>query len=136
MKKILIIDDEEKLRSLMARIIGLEGFEVIQAGDCKSGLKKLEQNSFDVVLCDVKLPDGNGVDLTISIKEKYPQTEIILLTAYGNIPDGVQAIKNGAFDYIVKGDDNNKIIPLLHRAIHGYNAAGRFLERDGDIGVA
>lgn len=117
MKKILIIDDEEKLRSLMARIIGLEGFEVIQAGDCKSGLKKLEQNSFDVVLCDVKLPDGNGVDLTISIKEKYPHTEIILLTAYGNIPDGVQAIKNGAFDYIVKGDDNNKIIPLLHRAI-------------------
>lgn len=101
----------------MTRIIGLEGFEVIQAGDCKSGLKKLEQNSFDVVLCDVKLPDGNGVDLTISIKEKYPQIEIILLTAYGNIPDGVQAIKNGAFDYIVKGDDNNKIIPLLHRAI-------------------
>lgn len=101
----------------MARIIGLEGFEVIQAGDCKSGLKKLEQHSFDVVICDVKLPDGNGVDLTLSIKEKYPQTEIILLTAYGNIPDGVQAIKNGAFDYIVKGDDNNKIIPLLHRAI-------------------
>lgn len=101
----------------MARIIGLEGFEVIQAGDCKSGLKKLEQHSFDVVLCDVKLPDGNGVDLTATIKEKYPQTEIILLTAYGNIPDGVQAIKNGAFDYIVKGDDNNKIIPLLHRAI-------------------
>lgn len=117
MKKILIIDDEEKLRSLMARIIGLEGFEVVQAGDCKSGLKKLEQHSFDVVLCDVKLPDGNGVDLTSTIKEKYPQTEIILLTAYGNIPDGVQAIKNGAFDYIVKGDDNNKIIPLLHRAI-------------------
>lgn len=117
MKKILIIDDEEKLRSLIARIIGLEGFEVMQAGDCKSGLKKLEQHTFDVVLCDVKLPDGNGVDLTISIKEKYPHTEIILLTAYGNIPDGVQAIKNGAFDYIVKGDDNNKIIPLLHRAI-------------------
>lgn len=101
----------------MARIIGLEGFEVIEAGDCKSGLKKLEQNSFDIVLCDVKLPDGNGLDLTLSIKEKYPQTEVILLTAYGNIPDGVQAIKNGAFDYIVKGDDNNKIIPLLHRAI-------------------
>lgn len=101
----------------MARIIGLEGFEVIQAGDCKSGLKRLEQHTFELVLCDVKLPDGNGVDLTISIKEKYPQTEVILLTAYGNIPDGVQAIKNGAFDYIVKGDDNNKIIPLLYRAI-------------------
>lgn len=117
MKKILIIDDEEKLRSLIARIITLEGFEVIQAGDCKSGLKKLEQNSIDIVLCDVKLPDGNGVDLTAIIKEKSPSTEVILLTAYGNIPDGVQAIKNGAFDYIVKGDDNNKIIPLIHRAL-------------------
>lgn len=116
-KKILIIDDEEKLRSLMARIIGLEGFDVVQAGDCKSGLKKLEQNIIDIVLCDVKLPDGNGVDFTSVIKEKFPHIEVILLTAYGNIPDGVQAIKNGAFDYIVKGDDNNKIIPLIHRAI-------------------
>jgi len=116
-KKILIIDDEEKLRTLMARIISLEGFEVFQAADCKSGLKKLDQNSIDVVLCDVKLPDGNGVDLTATIKQKAPYTEVILLTAYGNIPDGVQAIKNGAFDYIVKGDDNNKIIPLIHRAI-------------------
>jgi two-component system NtrC family response regulator len=116
-KKILIIDDEEKLRTLMARIISLEGFEVIQAADCKSGLKKVEQENFDVILCDVKLPDGNGVDLTVAIKQTAPHTEVILLTAYGNIPDGVQAIKNGAFDYIVKGDDNNKIIPLIYRAI-------------------
>jgi len=117
LKKVLIIDDEEKLRKLIARIIHLEGFEVIEAGDCKTGLKKLEQSNIDIVLCDVKLPDGNGVDLIVIIKEKNPYTEVILLTAYGNIPDGVQAIKNGAFDYIVKGDDNNKIIPLLHRAV-------------------
>lgn len=117
MKKILVIDDEEKLRSLTARIIRLEGFEVTEAADCKSALKKLEQAAFDVVLCDVKLPDGNGVDLTLAIKQAYPEVEIILLTAYGNIPDGVQAIKNGAFDYITKGDDNNKIIPLIHRAL-------------------
>jgi two-component system, NtrC family, response regulator len=116
MGKILIIDDEEKLRQLMARIITLEGFEVLQAADCKSGLKKTTPD-IDVILCDVKLPDGNGVDLVEAIKHKSPAVEIILLTAYGNIPDGVQAIKNGAFDYIVKGDDNNKIIPLIHRAI-------------------
>ncbi|MEZ0006616.1 two-component system NtrC family response regulator [Flavobacterium sp. 28YEA47A] len=133
MKKILIIDDEEKLRSLMARIIGLEGFEVIEAGDCKSGLKKIEQHTFDVVLCDVKLPDGNGVDLTIAIKEKSPQTEVILLTAYGNIPDGVQAIKNGAFDYIVKGDDNNKIIPLIHRAIEKGNLTKRIAQLEAKL---
>lgn len=117
MKKILIIDDEEKLRTLMARILKLEGFEIFQAPDCKSGLKALEQHHIEIVLCDVKLPDGNGVELTQIIKEKFPYCEIILLTAYGNIPDGVQAIKNGAFDYITKGDDNNKIIPLIHRAI-------------------
>jgi len=124
-KKILIIDDEEKLRSLLARIISLEDFDVLEAGDCKSGLKKLELSDIDVVLCDVKLPDGNGVELTSQIKEKHPLVEVILLTAYGNIPDGVQAIKNGAFDYIIKGDDNNRIIPLLNRAIEKGSLAKR-----------
>ncbi|MXN91760.1 response regulator [Flavobacterium sp. Sd200] len=117
MNKILVIDDEEKLRGLLARILKLEGFELYQAADCKSGLKLLDQQAIDVVLCDVKLPDGSGVDLTLKIKQAHPDVEVILLTAYGNIPDGVQAIKNGAFDYITKGDDNNKIIPLIHRAI-------------------
>jgi len=114
---ILIIDDEDKLRSLFARIIKVEGFEVVEAADGKSGLKKIEQNNIDVVLCDVKLPDTNGLELTTKIKALYPLTEIILLTAYGNIPDGVKAIKCGAFDYITKGDDNDKIIPLLYRAV-------------------
>jgi DNA-binding NtrC family response regulator len=117
LKKVLIIDDEEKLRTLLTRIISIEGFEVLQAADCKSALKKLDQTDIDVVLCDVRLPDGNGVDLIQKIKTKKPLAEIILLTANGNIADGVQAIKNGAFDYIVKGDDNDKIIPLLYRAI-------------------
>ncbi len=116
-KKVLIIDDEEKLRTLLARIISLEGFEVLQAPDAKSGWKHLEQSGIDVVLCDVKLPDASGVALSKTIKERFPAIEIILLTAYGNIPDGVQAIKNGAFDYITKGDDNNRIIPLLYKAI-------------------
>ena len=101
----------------MTKVISLEGFEVVQAGDCKSGLRKLEASDIDVIICDVKLPDGSGVDLIKTIKEKYPVVEVILLTAYGNIPDGVQAIKNGAFDYLTKGDDNNKIIPLLYKAM-------------------
>jgi len=114
---ILIIDDEEKLRGLLKRIISLEGYHVYDAATISSGLKLLETEPIEIVLCDVKLPDGNGVDFTGMLKEKYPKKEIILLTAYGNIPDGVQAIKNGAFDYIVKGDDNDKIIPLLSRII-------------------
>jgi two-component system NtrC family response regulator len=119
MKKgnILIIDDEEKLRNLFGRIIRSEGFEVFEAGDCKSALKKIEQHDIDVILSDVKLPDGNGVELINTIKSKNPLSEIILLTAYGNIADGIQAMKNGAFDYLVKGDDNERIIPLIYRAI-------------------
>lgn len=117
MSRILIIDDEKQLRQLLARIISLEGYEVLEAEDCAHGMKMLAQYDFDAVLCDVKLPDGNGVELVSKIKQATPLTEAILLTAYGNIPDGVQAIKNGAFDYITKGDDNNKILPLLSRAV-------------------
>lgn len=117
MNKVLIIDDENQIRKLLARMLELEGYEVYQAADCRSGLKQVETNFPEVTLCDVRMPDGNGVDLVPKIKQLHPQTEIILLTAHGNIPDGVQAIKNGAFDYITKGDDNNKIIPLISRAM-------------------
>ena len=117
MSKILVVDDEVQIRTLLSRMLELEGYEVCQAGDCRTALKQLEFQNPDVVLCDVFLPDGNGVDLVSSVKKTAPNVEIILLTAHGNIPDGVQAIKNGAFDYITKGDDNNKIIPLVSRAV-------------------
>jgi len=113
---ILIIDDEAKIRSLLSRIISLEGFEVFEASNLKSGLKKLETTEIDIVICDVKLPDGNGVEFSKIIKDKFSTVEIILLTAFGNIPDGVLAIKNGAFDYITKGDDNTRILPLIYKA--------------------
>ena len=114
---ILIIDDEEQFRKLLSRVISLEGFTVTESADLKTATAKLKTATFDAVLCDVKLPDGNGVDFVKTIKNNYPAAETILLTAYGNIPDGVQAIKNGAFDYLVKGDENNRIIPLLNQAI-------------------
>ena len=117
MSKILIIDDEVQIRTLLTRMMELEGYDVCQAGDCRAALKQLELQNPDVVLCDVFLPDGNGVDLVLAIKKAAPNVEVILLTAHGNIPDGVQAIKNGDFDYITKGDDNNKIIPLISRAV-------------------
>ncbi|MEN5232386.1 sigma-54 dependent transcriptional regulator [Sphingobacterium faecium] len=134
MSTILIIDDEEKIRTLLARIITLEGYEVFQASDLKKGLKRLEEQDIDVVICDVKLPDGSGVDITKVIKDKYPCLEIILLTAYGNIPDGVQAMKNGAFDYITKGDDNNKIIPLVYNASEKVSLAKRVQQLEKQLG--
>ena len=117
MIQILVIDDEDPIRNLLARMIELDGYKVWKASDCQSALKLLKAQPFDVVLCDVFLPDGNGVELIREIKKHRPEAEVILLTAHGNIPDGVQAIKNGAFDYITKGDDNRKIIPTISRAV-------------------
>ncbi|HEY8783552.1 MAG TPA: sigma-54 dependent transcriptional regulator [Mucilaginibacter sp.] len=115
--KLLIIDDEERLRNLLARILQLEGYEVLVASTGKEGLKKLQQETIPVVISDVKLPDINGIELTSQIKAGFPATEIIVLTAFGAINDGVRAIKSGAFDYITKGDDNEKIIPLVSKAM-------------------
>lgn len=114
--RVLIIDDEEALGKLLARIISLEGFITDLARSLKEARQLLKLHLPDIVLCDVKLPDGNGVEFVRELKHAYPQTMCILLTAFGNIPDGVQAIKNGAFDYITKGDDNDRIIPLLYQA--------------------
>ena len=117
MNKILIIDDEPTIRMLLSRILELEGYEVLKAKDRISGYDLLRRNDVQVILCDVFLPDGNGVDMVPELIAISPKSKVILLTAHGNIPDGVQAIKNGAFDYIVKGDDNKKIIPIVSRAM-------------------
>ncbi|GEP89357.1 DNA-binding transcriptional response regulator, NtrC family, contains REC, AAA-type ATPase, and a Fis-type DNA-binding domains [Chitinophaga terrae (ex Kim and Jung 2007)] len=125
---LLIIDDEEQLRKLLGRLLALEGYTIYEAGNIKSAYKILDKEEIHVVLSDVKLPDGNGVELVQQLRAKYPATEIIVLTAYGNIADGVQAIKSGAFDYITKGDDNNRILPLVSKAME--QASLRFRIRD------
>src|SRR5437868_6062929 len=132
--KVLIIDDEEKLRNLLARLLKLEGYVITEAGNLKAACKAVETEEPDVVLCDVKLPDGNGVDFITEIKKKHSLIEIILLTAYGNIPDGIQAMKNGAFDYITKGDDNNKVLPLLSKAMEKVQLQKRVQQLESLVG--
>ncbi len=134
MKKILVVDDEIKLRGLLSRIIRGEGFDVIEAGTIGEATRLLASKEVDVVLCDVKLPDGSGVDFVSKIKISNPTIEVILLTAYGNITDGVQAMKNGAYDYIMKGDDNQKIIPLLNTAFEKVQLQKRVEQLETQIG--
>lgn len=117
MPSLLIIDDEDKLRGLLARILRLEAYDVKEAASLQTARQLIAKEEPALIICDVKLPDGNGVEFTSWLKQHYPVIEIILLTAYGNIGDGIQAMKNGAFDYITKGEDNNKIIPLVQRAV-------------------
>jgi two-component system, NtrC family, response regulator len=130
---ILIIDDEEKIRSLLARILKGEGYSVQEAGDGKSGLQKLAKSETDVVLCDVKLPDCTGLDLVERIKAANPAAEVILLTAYGTIKDSVLAIKNGAYNYLVKGDDNDRIIPIVHNALEKVKLQKRILALENSL---
>ncbi|MFC4212795.1 sigma-54-dependent transcriptional regulator [Pedobacter lithocola] len=130
---VLIIDDEKKICSLLSRIIELEGFKTLQANTGKEGLKLLKTNDVNLVISDVKLPDVNGVALVKDIKAIKPFVEIINLTAYGTIADGVLAIKNGAFDYLVKGDDNDKIIPLLYKAMEKSNLEQRVFDLENKI---
>jgi len=130
---VLIIDDERKLCNLLARIIGLEGFTVLQAYTGKEGLKILKSDNVQVVISDVKLPDFNGVDLIKEIKKIRPGAEVINLTAFGTIADGVMAMRNGAFDYITKGDDNDKIIPLVYKAMEKARLNARVVELENKI---
>lgn len=114
--KVLIIDDESELRNLIRRLLELEGYNVMTAGNIKESLEVIKNNEINIVVSDVRLPDGNGLDLIPVLKNHSADTEIIILTAYGNIEDGVKAIKAGAFDYIVKGDEDNKLLLVVKNA--------------------
>jgi two-component system NtrC family response regulator len=131
---ILIIDDEDQLRKLLSRLLALEGYILHEAPNVRAAMKILEKEEIHVILSDVKLPDGNGVELVGNIRTRYPEIETIVLTAYGNIADGVQAIKNGAFDYITKGDDNNRILPLVSKAIDKAHLQFRIRDLEKKIG--
>ncbi|QCR21802.1 sigma-54 dependent transcriptional regulator [Pontibacter sp. SGAir0037] len=115
---LLLIDDENNLRQVLARVLELEGYHVWQARTAREGCELLESHSdeVEVVLSDVKLPDDNGLNILRKVKEKYPLPEVILMTAYGTIQDGVNAMKLGAFDYITKGDNDEQLLVTVARA--------------------
>lgn len=134
--QILIIDDESKLRNLYKRIISLEGFIVYEASDLRSANRIMQREMIDVILCDVHLPDGSGVEFIKRLKTEYSGVELILITAFGNVSEGIQAMKNGAFDYLTKGDDNDKIIPLINKAFEKVCLQKRLNKLEKEVKVA
>ncbi|MBN2164651.1 MAG: sigma-54-dependent Fis family transcriptional regulator [Marinilabiliaceae bacterium] len=132
--KILVIDDEDQLRKALSRIIELEGYEVLQAENAIKGLRLLEKtNDFVLVICDVKLPDINGLEVLKNIKLRNGFCEVILITAYGTIHDGVYAMKQGAFDYITKGDGDEQIIVTVEKAVEKAKMQKRILELENKL---
>lgn len=102
---------------MLARLFAAEGYTVATAENGSQAIARLKAQSYDAVLCDVRLPDANGVELTRAIKAQRPDAEVIVLTAFGTIHDAVQAMRNGAFQYLVKGDDNAKLLPTVAQAV-------------------
>ena len=101
-KKMLIVDDEFNSRTLMAQILQDEGYSVDTAENGISALKILENESFNVVITDIRMPTMDGVELFHKVKELYPHMPVILFTAYGTIDAAVKALKEGAFYYLEK----------------------------------
>ncbi|MDX2127762.1 MAG: sigma-54 dependent transcriptional regulator [Chloroherpetonaceae bacterium] len=115
-KSLLIIEDETSLRHLLTQLLTLEGFEVISSPNLSDAILHLRDATFHVILTDLKLPDGNGIDFIKHIQTEQPFAEIVVMTAFGTVQDGVSAMKLGAFDFITKGDDDERILLTVHKA--------------------
>ena len=102
-KNILIVDDESEMRVALETTLKREKFQLTCAEDGKQALEKMENNDFDLILTDVRMPKLNGLELLRAVKERSPKTQVIMMTAYGTIDNAVEAMKEGAFDYLIKG---------------------------------
>ena len=116
MADILIIDDEKAIRKTLSEILGFEGYSIDEAGDGEEGLKKFGQKNYDVVLCDIKMPKMDGIEFLEKARSVNPDIPVIMISGHGNIDTAVDAVKKGAFDYISKPPDLNRLLITLRNA--------------------
>ncbi|RJQ38338.1 MAG: sigma-54-dependent Fis family transcriptional regulator [Nitrospiraceae bacterium] len=114
---ILIIDDEDIVRISCKRALMPEGFEVKTAQNGIEGLKMIEEERFDIVLTDLKMPDIDGIEVLRLIKQRWADTVVIIITGYQTVDSAVKAIKLGAYDYIEKPFTPDGIVNVVHRAL-------------------
>ncbi len=116
MSKILIIDDERAIRRALREILEFEGFEVDEAEDGKQGVDKATNESFDVIFCDIKMPNMDGMEVLEAFQQNNVESPVIMISGHGNIDTAVQTIKKGAFDFIEKPLDLNRILVTVRNA--------------------
>jgi len=116
MARILVIDDERSIRNTLKEILEYEKFEVDVAEDGFEGLEKIENSHFDVVLCDIKMPKMDGIEVLGRIQEKDPDATVVMISGHGSIDTAVEAIKKGAFDFISKPLDLNRLLITIRNA--------------------
>jgi len=117
MARILVIDDEKSIRRSIIEILQMEKYETEEAADGEEGLSLLQQKSFDVVLCDIKMPRRDGIDFLEEACKVKPEVPVIMISGHGNIDTAVEAVKKGAYDYISKPPDLNRILITIRNAI-------------------
>lgn len=117
MSSILIIDDERAIRKTLGEILSYEGYKIEEASDGEEGLKKFKEKAFDVVLCDIKMPKLDGIEFLDRARESNPDVPIIMISGHGTIETAVEAVKKGAFDYISKPPDLNRLLITLRNAM-------------------
>ena len=116
-KKILIIDDERSIRSTLSEILSFEGYKTTEAVDGKEGIAKLQNEEFDCIICDIKMPKADGMEVLEQAKEHCPDTPFIVISGHGTIETAVDAVKNGAYDYISKPPDLNRLLITIRNAM-------------------
>src|SRR3954467_3961533 len=117
MADILIIDDEKAIRKTLSEILSFEGYKIDEASDGEEGLKKFKEKTYDVVLCDIKMPKVDGIEFLQKAGEKNPDVPVIMISGHGNIDTAVEAVKKGAYDYISKPPDLNRLLITLRNAV-------------------
>ena len=116
MANILIIDDEKAIRKTLTEILSFEGYKIDEASDGEEGLKRFGEKTYDLVLCDIKMPKIDGIEFLEKAKVINPDIPIIMISGHGNIDTAVEAVKKGAFDYISKPPDLNRLLITLRNA--------------------
>jgi two-component system nitrogen regulation response regulator NtrX len=121
MADILIIDDEKAIRKTLSEILSFEGYKIDEASDGEEGLKKFRERNYDVVLCDIKMPKIDGIEFLQKAGESNPDIPVIMISGHGNIETAVEAVKTGAYDYISKPPDLNRLLITIRNAMDKSN---------------
>ncbi len=116
-QSILVIDDERAIRKTLAEILGFEGFVIDEAADGAEGVKKIKENNYDCILCDIKMPKMDGIEVLDVARELKPDTPFIVISGHGNIETAVEAVKKGAYDFISKPPDLNRLLITIRNAM-------------------
>src|SRR3954469_20765655 len=130
-QSILVIDDEKAIRKTLGEILSFEGFTVDEAADGAEGAKKIKENNYDCILCDIKMPRMDGIEVLQLAHTERPDTPFIVISGHGNIETAVDAVKKGAYDYISKPPDLNRLLITIRNAIdkNSLNKETRTLKR-------